>query len=184
VNDNPPIDTMATVLHDGERVGLRFERSFDHPPEKVWRAITESEHLAHWMPCDIVGDRCVGASVTMPFWPAVAEKFSISGPAPTGSILVWDPPRCFAFTWDTDHLRFDLVPGTDGGTAMTLTTWIEAQEPPPPDVASGYHMCLEHLAQVVDTGTAPSVATSDPTPLHDLYLRRWDELDHRDELAP
>ncbi len=177
-------DAMAAVLHDGDRVGLRFERTFGHSPDKVWRAITEAEHLAHWMPCDIVGERTVGATLSMPFWPAVAEKFSITGPAPTGMLLVWNPPRCFAFSWDTDHVRFDLAPAPAGGTVLTLTTWIGAVEPPPPEVASGYHLCLAHLAQVVDTGTAPNVATSDPAPLHDHYLRHWDALDHRTEPAP
>jgi uncharacterized protein YndB with AHSA1/START domain len=120
----------------------------------------------------------------MPFWPEVAAKFSISGPPPTGTILEWDPPRRFAYTWDTDQLRFDLTATGSGGTELTLTTWINAPEPPPPDVAAGYHMCLGHLTAVVATGTAPNVATSDPAPLHDHYLRRWDELEHRDEIAP
>ena len=34
-------------LEDG-RWRLRFTRTLEHPPEKVWRAITEPEHLAHW----------------------------------------------------------------------------------------------------------------------------------------
>jgi uncharacterized protein YndB with AHSA1/START domain len=31
---------------DGAGWRLRFTRSFAHPAEKVWRAITEPEHLA------------------------------------------------------------------------------------------------------------------------------------------
>ena len=27
-----------------------------HPPEKVWRALTEPEHLAHWFPTTIEGE--------------------------------------------------------------------------------------------------------------------------------
>ena len=34
-------------LNDG-RWRLRFTRALAHPPEKVWRAITEPEHLASW----------------------------------------------------------------------------------------------------------------------------------------
>ena len=41
---------MGTVLHDGERWGLRYERLLRHPPDKVWAGLTESEHLKHWMP--------------------------------------------------------------------------------------------------------------------------------------
>jgi len=34
----------------GGRWRLRFTRTLDHPPEKVWRAITEPEHLRAWFP--------------------------------------------------------------------------------------------------------------------------------------
>ena len=34
---------------------LRFTRALAHPPEKVWRAITEPEHLAQWFPTTIEG---------------------------------------------------------------------------------------------------------------------------------
>jgi hypothetical protein len=38
----------------GDGWALRFERTFPHPPEKLWRAITEPEHLAAWFPDSIV----------------------------------------------------------------------------------------------------------------------------------
>jgi uncharacterized protein YndB with AHSA1/START domain len=41
-------EPLGEVLHDGERIGLRFVREFPHAPDKVWRAITESQHMAHW----------------------------------------------------------------------------------------------------------------------------------------
>jgi hypothetical protein len=47
--------SMGEVLRDGERIGLRFVRRFAHPLERVWSAITESDQLQFWMPCDIVG---------------------------------------------------------------------------------------------------------------------------------
>ena len=53
-------EPLATVLDDDGRVALRFRRRLPHPPEKVWRALTESEHLQHWMPCDLVGERRAG----------------------------------------------------------------------------------------------------------------------------
>jgi uncharacterized protein YndB with AHSA1/START domain len=40
---------------------LRFERRLAHPPEKVWLALSEPEHLAAWFPTDIQGDRVAGA---------------------------------------------------------------------------------------------------------------------------
>ena len=69
--------SMGEVLRDGERVGLRFVRRFAHPVERVWAAITESDQLRFWMPCDIVGERRAGADVTLPFWPAAVEKYQL-----------------------------------------------------------------------------------------------------------
>jgi uncharacterized protein YndB with AHSA1/START domain len=32
-------------LTDDGRYALRFERTYPHPPAKVWRALTETRHL-------------------------------------------------------------------------------------------------------------------------------------------
>jgi uncharacterized protein YndB with AHSA1/START domain len=122
MTNEPPLQPMATVLHRDEARGLRFVRTFRHRPEQVWRAITESEHLAQWFPCDIVGDRVPGAPLRFPFWSEVVEKFSIDDNSVTGSLLEWDPPRRFAFVWGGDEVRFDLAASDDGGAAITLTT--------------------------------------------------------------
>lgn len=53
-------------LEDG-RWQLRFTRSFRHPPEKVWRAISEPEHLARWFPTTIEGERVAGAVLRFAF---------------------------------------------------------------------------------------------------------------------
>src|SRR5438105_10315698 len=45
----------------GDRWLLRFVRRLPHPPEKVWRALTEPEHVAAWFPADIEGERRSGA---------------------------------------------------------------------------------------------------------------------------
>jgi uncharacterized protein YndB with AHSA1/START domain len=46
---------------------LRFTRTLSHPVEKVWRAITEPEHLAHWFPTTIDGERSAGAPLRFAF---------------------------------------------------------------------------------------------------------------------
>jgi hypothetical protein len=60
-------------LDDG-RWQLRFTRVLSHPVEKVWRAITEPDHLAHWFPTTIEGERAAGAPLRFSFeedqWPA------------------------------------------------------------------------------------------------------------------
>jgi uncharacterized protein YndB with AHSA1/START domain len=153
--------SMGEVLRDGERVGLRFVRRFDHPVDRVWSAITESDQLKFWMPCDIVGERRAGADITLPFWPAQVERYQLEETTITGRIEVWDPPEVFQWTWGGDILRFELA-RTDGGTTMTFTTWLESPDPEgAADAAGGYHVCLDHLGVLLDTGSAPSLIESE-----------------------
>ncbi|HEU5084171.1 MAG TPA: SRPBCC domain-containing protein [Acidimicrobiales bacterium] len=163
---------MGEII-DGDPPVLRFVRHLGHRPEKVWRALTESEHLRAWLPCDMVGDRAEGAPIELPFWPEVAAKYDMGDdPTPTGTIEQWDPPRRFQWTWGGDIVRFELEPDGEG-TTLTLTTWVH--EIPPTgvtSVAAGYHVCLDHLGQLLDTGSAPSVAADDPTPLEERYAAR------------
>jgi uncharacterized protein YndB with AHSA1/START domain len=145
--------TLGTVRQRNGAWELHFERHLTHPPEKVWRAITESEHLRHWLPCDIVGDRHAGAALTLPFWPEMVEKYQIEEPVLPGRIEAWDPPHVFEWMWDADRLRFELEPAGDG-TQMRFTTWIPGDEALATDSSAGYHVCFDRLATLVDTGRA------------------------------
>jgi hypothetical protein len=64
---------------------LRFERRLDHSPERVWRAITEPEELAHWFP-----------------------------PGEELQVTESEPPSLLAGTWFGDELRFELQADGDG----------------------------------------------------------------------
>jgi uncharacterized protein YndB with AHSA1/START domain len=144
--------TLGTVRRRDGAWELHFERHLAHPPEKVWRAITESEHLAHWLPCDIVGERRAGADLSLPFWPAMVDKYKIEEPVLSGRIEVWDPPHVFEWRWDADRLRFEVDPDGDG-TRLRFTTWIPGDEALAVDSSAGYHVCFDRLAHLVDTGT-------------------------------
>lgn len=150
---------------------LRYERDLAHPREKVWRALTESEHLRSWLPCDIVGERRAGARIELPFWPEVVEHYHGETPTLDGEILAFDPPSRFEWVWDTERIRFDLAE-TPEGTRLTLTTWVGDGPEPVQNVASGYHVCLDHLVRLLDEGRAPCVVETDPTPLQEAYLAR------------
>jgi uncharacterized protein YndB with AHSA1/START domain len=158
---------LGEVIRDGERTGLRFVRRFDHPLEKVWAAITESDGFRAWMPCDMVGERRAGAEITLPFWPAQVEKYEIAEPVLTGRIEVWDPPRVFQWTWGGDVLRFELEP--DGGaTVLRFTTWLEtADAQSTVSQAAGYHVCLSELGHWLDTAVARPLPDIDHL-VHDL----------------
>jgi uncharacterized protein YndB with AHSA1/START domain len=162
-------EPLATVLDDGGRVALRFRRRLPHPPEKVWRALTESEHLQHWMPCDLVGERRAGAALTLPFWPAHVERYGIDDPVLQGEIRVWEPPSVFEWTWDTEVLRWELAADGDG-TVLTFTTWPGDDDPAgAANTAAGYHVCLDALAGLLDGRSQPPLVDVDVGPWNDRY---------------
>lgn len=172
---------LGKVLRDGQRIALRYERSLAHAPEKVWRALTESEQLQHWFPTDILGDREAGAELQFKFWPQMVEyATSEMGMEPgfdavlTGELLTWDPPHVLEFRWDTEQLRYELHPDGDGTRLLFTVQLGEA-----PDLegvyepAAGYHVCLDRLAEALDAGTsAPPPAES----VFALEQRYADEL--------
>lgn len=153
---------LGEVLHDGDTIGLRFERHLAHPPERVWRAITESNQLHHWLPTDIVGERRAGAPIELPFWPEVVDKYEIDAPTFTGRIVTWDPPRTFSWTWDRDTLIFELHPSPTG-TRLVFTTWIVDTTAGVHKTAAGYHVCLDQLVALLDTGNPPPFIDQDPS---------------------
>jgi uncharacterized protein YndB with AHSA1/START domain len=157
-----PTDTdrpMATVRREGAVVVLRYERDLRHPAEKVWRAITETEHLRRWFPTDIVGERRAGAPADFPFWPGHVEKYQIEDPTPHGAIEVWDPHRTFEFTWDDERVRFDLEP-TGSGIRLVVTTWIP-ETGPVVGASAGYHAILDQLALLLDGEDPPRFVPDD-----------------------
>ena len=54
-------DDLGTLERRGESWAVVFTRRFDHPVERVWRAITEPEHLASWFPGRMEGELRPGA---------------------------------------------------------------------------------------------------------------------------
>ena len=163
-------DHLGQIIHDGDTIGLRFERHLRHSPERVWRALTESDQLEHWLPVDIVGERRAGAEVQVPFWPAVVDKYQMPDTTMPGRILTWDPPRTFSWMWDTDTLVFELEP-TETGTRLVFTTWVVDTTAGVDKTAAGYHHCLHQLVALLDTGQAPPFVDGDPTVNEEIYAR-------------
>lgn len=168
-----PGGELGRLSRDGDRHVLRFERRLRHPRAKVWRAITESTHLEHWLPCDIVGPREAGARIELPFWPAHVEVYDLeTTPTLDGRIDVWDPPTVFEWWWSTDRLRFELhdIPADQGGgTLLQFTTWLGPEGGDPVKTSAGFHVCLDALTDLLDTGTAHPLVETDPSDLEAAY---------------
>src|SRR5437763_15942205 len=128
--------TYGQLASAGTRWALRFERELAHPPEKVWRALTEPEHLRAWFPSDIEGERRAGAVLQFVF----REN---EGPTIEGEMLVYEPPSALEFRWGDDLLRFDLAPMAGGAaTRLTFVNTFDDLGKAARD-AAGWHACLD-----------------------------------------
>lgn len=86
-----------------------LERNLDHPPGKVWRALTEGALLERWlMPGDFraeVGHRFSLRAEPVPNWNGVTE----------GEVLIVEPPRRLVYRWRTV--------GAAGDGLTTTVSW-------------------------------------------------------------
>jgi uncharacterized protein YndB with AHSA1/START domain len=144
------------------RPRLRFTRRLAHPPEKVWRAITEPEHLAAWFPDTIVVERWA---------PGAPLRFADGAGEPAafdGEVLAFEPPQMLELRWGTDLLRLEVRPDGDG-TELTLLDTLDAVGKAARDGA-GWHVCLDDLAHHLDGTTAPGSASDRWRAVHPGYV--------------
>ncbi|HTP15046.1 MAG TPA: SRPBCC family protein [Streptosporangiaceae bacterium] len=138
---------MTGMLEDaGGRWRLRFTRALAHPPERVWRAITEPEQLRAWFPHLITGGWAVGTDLTFTDPQGRGPEFS-------GQVLAFEPPRLLEFRWGTDVIRLEIGP-REGGRTLTLLDTLGELGKAARD-AAGWHECLDRLACHLD-GDAPT----------------------------
>jgi uncharacterized protein YndB with AHSA1/START domain len=132
-----PLTALGKLEPAGDRWQLRFVRDLPHPPEKVWRAITEPEHLAAWFPSTIDGERRAGAKLQFVF------PFD-EAPTMDGEMLVYDPPSVLELRWGDDTLRIELS-ATASGTRLVLLDVFDDLGKAARDAAA-WHACLDILA--------------------------------------
>ena len=138
-------DELGTLEQHGASWCLTFTRQLPHPPDKVWRAVTEPEHLAAWFPQEIVGERRAGAALC--FVSSAGDSFE-------GEMCVFDPPSVMELTWGADRLRIELTP-LGAGTLLTLTD-VFADVGKAARDAAGWHECLDRLDAALRGVPAPS----------------------------
>ena len=141
---------------------LRYRRRLAHPPQKVWRALTEDAHLAEWFPTTIEGERTAGASLHFSFRENEAEPFD-------GEMLVFDAPILMELRWSDDVLRFEL--SADGsGCVLDLTVTFPEYAKAARD-AAGWHECLDRLSHAAG-GTSPAPWGDRWRQVHPVYVDR------------
>jgi uncharacterized protein YndB with AHSA1/START domain len=92
---------------------LVMEKELPHPPEKIWRALTEGQLIKEWM-------------MENDFQPAVGHKFKFrSTPMPNWNgiidceVLVVEPNKKLSYSWDSLVVVWTLV-ATGGGTLVRM----------------------------------------------------------------
>jgi uncharacterized protein YndB with AHSA1/START domain len=149
----------------GDRWRLRFTRKLTHPPEKVWRALTEPEHLAAWFPTDIEGERASGAPLRFRFRNG-------EGPTIDGQMITYDPHSVLEFQWGGgETLRFELRPDGDG-TYLTFLNTFDQLGKASRD-AAGWHVSLDALEDRLDGRTPASTPTERWRDVHQSYVERF-----------
>jgi uncharacterized protein YndB with AHSA1/START domain len=138
------------------RLVIEFTRRLAHSPEKVWRALTEPDHLDAWFPTTIDGERAAGARLRFAFREMEAELFE-------GEMLAFQPPSLMELRWGDDILRFELRPDGDG-SVLSFTDTVDEGGKAARDGA-GWHSKLDLLTCELDGEKPP-----------------WQEADHWREL--
>jgi uncharacterized protein YndB with AHSA1/START domain len=95
------------------------EREFPHPPEKLWRALTQPHLMEEWL-------------MKNDFQPSVGHRFQLRGEwggVLDGEVLVVEAQRTLAYTWNFAHddpafslesvVTFTLTP-TAAGTHLRM----------------------------------------------------------------
>jgi uncharacterized protein YndB with AHSA1/START domain len=147
-------ETLDTA--DGHSV-LTMERRLKHPPEKVWRAITEPERLADWFPSAMTPELRPGGKIDF-------------GSEAGGTVTDLDPPRLFAYTWGDHHLRWELHPDGPGTRLVLVATFDDRAGAA--SFASGWHICIAAMDLALDgrPGVDPGY---DHVTLHEQFVDRF-----------
>jgi len=163
--------TTAVDAHDyGQlehldgRLALRFTRRLPHPPQRVWRALTEPEHIAAWFPTTIDGERAAGAPLHLTFR-------DHEGPPMDGEMLAFDPPSRMELRWGEEIMRFELRPDGEG-SVLTFTNIFDETGKAARDGA-GWHSCLDLLGYAAGGQQAPWSAADRWRQVHDAYVERF-----------
>ncbi len=152
------------LSQDGGRYRLRFTRKLPHPPDKVWRALTEPEHLAAWFPQRISGGWEPGT-------PLRFEHTELPGPGFDGEVLACEPPRLLEFRWGTDTLRFEVR--SEGSECVLVLTDTFAELGKAARDAAGWHACLDLLEHHLSDRTAPWAPGDRWAEVHPQYVAEF-----------
>nr|WP_246331193.1 SRPBCC domain-containing protein [Saccharopolyspora hordei] len=138
-----------------------MERELAHPPEEVWRSITEPARLSEWYPFPVTGiDLRAGGEIGFD---------DGEGTRSSGTVTELEPHRVFAFTEEGDLLRIELRPGGQG-TLLVFTHTFDDRSAAAA-TATGWTCCLDALEDV--TAGRPARAAESVVERHERFVREF-----------
>jgi uncharacterized protein YndB with AHSA1/START domain len=155
-------DTIATLLEADGGWTLRFERTFDHPVDKVWRCLTEPAHRDAWFPQRIVGDLVPGGALQF------VDDPNLPAEGMPGRCVTIEPPELLELEWGDDRLRIELTEHGDRTSMVFLDTIDDRRHAA--RTGSGWHLCLDGLRAQLDGTSVPATTEQSWDELHDRYL--------------
>jgi uncharacterized protein YndB with AHSA1/START domain len=126
-----------------ERLSVVVERDIPHPPEKIWRALTQPHLIEEWL-------------MKNDFEPAVDHRFSLRADwgAVDCRVLEVEPNRTLSYTWEAYGLEsvvtWTLTP-TGAGTHLRMeqTGFRPDQKQAYHGAKAGWQQFLANLEQVL-----------------------------------
>jgi uncharacterized protein YndB with AHSA1/START domain len=142
---------------------LVFTRDLMHPRPKVWKALTEADHLDAWSPFRPDRDLGTTGPATLTMVDGETEQET------KATVTRAEPPELLEYEWAGDLLRWELAE-IEGGTRLTLRHTVQ-DENMLPKVAAGWHICLD---------VADRLLAGDPVPVirgeEEAKKYGWQEL--------
>ncbi len=143
---------------DGRTV-VRLERTFNHPVERVWDAITDPAQVVEWW-CGMVEaevDLREGGSYVIRWVPEVADEISARSPdeplVTEDTILRLEPPHILEHTLDGSAetiVLWELSPDGDGTRLRVSHTVAPDKVGTAPEYLSGWGMCLIFMRRMLE----------------------------------
>lgn len=161
----------AKLTKVGSRCRLDLERLLSHPPEKVWRVLTERELLRQWFPCDVEGEWTVGSKLQFTFLHGEGE--GLSEEELRGEVLTVDPPRLLEYRWGKNYIRCEIIPDGDGCRLLFSETLEDASWGA--RNAAGWEMCLENLDLLLKGVAASKFAMDLWRTKFNRYVRKFEQ---------
>ena len=130
----------AEVRKDGDKWTLVITRELRHPPQIVWKALTDPVSLREWAPFD--ADRSLSS-------PGPIRLTTVGTPTPQISetrVTRAEAPRLLEYGWGGNDMRWQLEPCGDG---TRLTLWHNIDRNFVSMGAAGWHICLDVFERLI-----------------------------------